>query len=132
MKKVVALETTLASIAILAMAVLPITELITRQFSKSGIPGSIMWTRLLVLWVAFLGAVIASRRGELLSLSTKDLIKGRSKGLVDIFTGGVSFTVCAVLGWASWRYVMLEREGGSLFALDYPADHADWLWINRG
>jgi len=122
-KKVVALETTLASIAILAMAALPITELITRQFSKSGIPGSIMWTRLLVLWVAFLGAVIASRRGELLSLSTKDLIKGRSKGLVDIFTGGVSFTVCAVLCWASWRYVMLEREGGSLFALDVP------VWI---
>lgn len=102
------------------MALLPIIEIITRQLSKSGIPGSIMWTRLLVLWVAFLGAVIAARRGELLSLATKDLITGRSKRLVDVLTSGVSFTVCAVLFWVSWQFVRLEREGGSLFALDVP------------
>ena len=120
MKKAATFENTLASIAILAMALLPIIEIITRQLSTSGIPGSIMWTRLLVLWVAFLGAVIAARRGELLSLATKDLITGRAKRLVDVLTSGVSFSVCAVLFWVSWQFVRLEREGGSLFALDVP------------
>jgi tripartite ATP-independent transporter DctM subunit len=119
-KKAATFENTLACIAILAMALLPIIEIITRQLSRFGIPGSIMWTRLLVLWVAFLGAVIAARRGELLSLATRDLITGRSKRLVDILTSGVSFSVCAVLFWVSLQFVRLEREGGSLFALDVP------------
>ena len=51
------------------MALLPLSEVAVRKFYPSGIPGSTIWVQHLALWVGFLGAAIAARRGELLSLT---------------------------------------------------------------
>ncbi|MCY4626411.1 MAG: hypothetical protein OXE58_02435, partial [Acidobacteria bacterium] len=53
--------------ALVLMAAIPITEALIRPVHPTGIPGSSMWVQHLTLWVAFLGAAVAARRGELLS-----------------------------------------------------------------
>ena len=103
------------------MAILPLLEIVIRKIYAGGIPGSTMWVQHLVLWVAFLGAAIAARRGELLSLTVGPaLLKAKAKTAAEVFTAGIGFAVCAVLAKGSWELVIAEREGGRVLALDLP------------
>ncbi len=51
------------------MALLPLLEVVVRRFYPSGISGEALFVQHLALWLGFLGAAIAARRGELLSLT---------------------------------------------------------------
>ena len=85
------LENSASAIALLAMASLPIAEAGVRLFYPSGIPGAANWVQYLTLWVAFLGAMIAARRGELLSLdAAQTFLSGRLETAVKTFTAGVT------------------------------------------
>ena len=103
------------------MAVLPLLEIVIRKFYASGIPGSATWVQHLALWVGFLGAAIAARKGELLSLSAGgSFLTGKWKTISGVFTGGVGVAVCAVLARGSLELVLVEREGGRALALGLP------------
>src|SRR5262245_14864724 len=54
-------EDGLAVAAFLGMGFLPVLELVLRAAFGTGIPGSFGYVQHLTLWVAFLGALIASR-----------------------------------------------------------------------
>ena len=115
------LEDSLSVFALVAMALLPLLEIVIRKFYASGIPGSSLWVQHLALWVGFLGAAIAARRGRLLSLTAgADLLKAEARIATQIFTAGVSFAVCAVLARGSLELVGVEREGGKILALGVP------------
>jgi tripartite ATP-independent transporter DctM subunit len=122
-KKLHALEDSLSVIALLCMALIPLLEVLIRQFYSAGIPASDMWVQHLVLWVAFMGAAIAARRGELLSLSTGVFLKGRLKRFAQVITGGVGSAVCIALARGSWALMMAEREGGAVLGFGVPV----WL-----
>ena len=103
------------------MALLPLLEIVIRKFYASGIPGSATWVQHLALWVGFLGAAIATRKGEMLSLTAGSaLLKDKWKNAADVFTTGVGFAVCAVLAKGSLVLVLVEREGGRDLALGLP------------
>ncbi len=117
-------ENLLAAAALLIMAVLPILEIVIRFVYPSGIPGSTLWVQHLVLWVAFLGAAVAAREGQLLSLTTGGaLFSGWAEWLRQWTIAGVGFAVCLVLAWGGWELVLAEREGGRILALGVP------LWV---
>ena len=121
MKKSHLIEDSLSVLALLTMALLPLLEIVIRKFYASGIPGSATWVQHLALWVGFLGAAIAARKGELLSLSTGGtFLKGKWKTPSDVFTAGVGVAVCAVLARGSLELVLVEREGGRELALGVP------------
>jgi len=63
-------ENIVLSIALGAMAVLPIAEIVLRTTLGFGIPGSAGIVQHLTLWVGMLGGAIAAREARLLSLST--------------------------------------------------------------
>ena len=54
----------LATVALLAMAVLPLAEAALRATLGIGIPGSFPFVQHLTLWVTFLGAALAAREGK--------------------------------------------------------------------
>ena len=111
------LENALATSALGIMALLPLLEVLVRKLYPSGIPGSALWVQHLALWLGFLGAAIAARRGELLSLT----IPGpRGAALRGIFTAGVGFAVSLVLVHGSLELVSVEREGGRTLAFGLP------------
>lgn len=123
MRRLNNLEDSLSVVALLSMALIPLLEITIRQFYPSGIPGSDLWVQHLVLWVAFLGAAIAARRGELLSLSTAAFLKGRTKRIAEVITGGVGAAICVALARGSWALMTAEREGGALLGFGVP------VWI---
>jgi len=127
MKRRHIIEDSLSVFALLAMAVLPLLEIALRKFFSTGIPGSAVWVQHLTLWVAFLGAALAARKGELLSLSAGiSLLGQKTRDAAQIFASGMGVAVCGTLAYGSLQLVLVEREGGSLLALGLP------VWVAQG
>ncbi len=104
-------EDTVASIALLAMVVLPIAEIIARRFTAAGVPGSITIVQHLTLWVGLLGAAIAARDAKLLALATATFLpEGRVRHIAAIAAGAVAAAVTALLTWGAVDLVRQSRE----------------------
>ncbi|MDP7339392.1 MAG: TRAP transporter small permease subunit, partial [Vicinamibacterales bacterium] len=63
-------EELVANLALAAMVVLPLAEIVVRPVFSGGIPGSISFVQHLTLCVGFLGAALAAREGKLIALAT--------------------------------------------------------------
>ena len=96
-------------VAILAMAALPIGEIVGRQFLGQGVPGSITWVRHLTLWVAFAGGIIAARDRRHLALATTTFLSPSVRPYADLVASAVGCSVAAVLAWAAYHIVDGER-----------------------
>ena len=119
-------EEVAAAAALLIMASLPIAESVVRLVYPSGIPGAANWVQYLTLWVAFLGAMIAARRGELLAINVgENLFSGRIKATINVFTTGVGVAVCSFLAWAGYQVVAVERQAGAVLSFGIPV----WLTV---
>ena len=90
---------------------LPGIEVISRIFNSTGIVASSVLVQHLTLWVGFLGAVIATRRNKLLSLTTKPLFSTTKiiewKNLVAKIT---SIFIVLLLAYGSWELVQVEMD----------------------
>jgi tripartite ATP-independent transporter DctM subunit len=105
-------------VALTLMALLPIAEMISRQFRLPGIPGSTVVVQHLTLWIAFLGAALAARHGRLLALSANTFLPERWAGSVRIFVSAVGAAIAMCLAWAAFLFVNAERlDGGKLTPL---------------
>lgn len=112
----------MASLALGAMALLPLSEIFLRRFFGIGIPGSGPFVQHLTLWVGFLGAAIAARQGKLLALATTSFLpEGSRRRVIDIFGAALTATVSVVLARAAIELVLSEREAGTMIAAGFPA-----------
>ena len=107
--------------ALVLMAAIPIAEALIRPVYPTGIPGSSMWVQHLTLWVAFLGAAVASRRGELLSLSAgPSMVSEVWRPRLLSLSGAVGVVVSVALSYASVVLTRAEWDGGRELALGVP------------
>ncbi|MDH5559100.1 MAG: TRAP transporter small permease subunit, partial [Alphaproteobacteria bacterium] len=96
-------ESLLAGGALLAMGILPVAEMTLRAITGSGIPGLQGFVQHLTLWVAFVGAMLATRAGRHLTLSTGlKIFPDRIQHYGDMLAAAASTAVSAGLFWASW------------------------------
>ncbi|MHA1108924.1 MAG: TRAP transporter large permease subunit, partial [Alphaproteobacteria bacterium] len=104
-------ESLLAGAALLAMGILPVVEMATRGVTGSGIPGAQSFVQHLTLWVAFLGAMLATREGRHLSLSTGlKIFPDRIQRYGDQLAAAASVAVSTGLFWASYQFVKSEYD----------------------
>jgi len=114
-------EEWVACAALLLMASLPLLEAVLRSTTGSGIPGSLPIVQHLTLWVTFLGAALAAREGKLLALATGELMpEGKWRSAAKIFSAAVASCVSIMLGKAAFDLLVIERDAGTVFALDVP------------
>jgi tripartite ATP-independent transporter DctM subunit len=99
------------------MALLPVAELVARYTGLSGVPGSAVFVQHLTLWVAFLGAALAAGSGRLLSISANTFLPEKWAAPVRVLGSGLTAAIAAGLCWASWQFVLSQREGGAILAL---------------
>ncbi len=115
-------EEHVTSAALLAMGILPVTELILRTVFNTGIPGASSYVQNLTLWVGFLGAIIAARAKQHLTfIPTLEFLPYNSRRVAAVFSAMVSATVAIGLTWAAFKFVQSE------FAA--PTRIAGWLPI---
>ena len=103
-------ENGIGIIAVLAMAVLPIAEMLGRRYLGQGVPGSITWVQHLTLWVAFAGGSIAARDRRHLTLATTTFLSPALRRYADLVASAVGCSIAAVLAWASYNSVSDERQ----------------------
>ncbi len=82
--------------------------------------------RIMVLWIAMLGAVAASREGRHMAVDViARWLPARAqsgiRALTDLFTLGV----CLLLAWEAWRFVASEREKNDLAFAQVP------VWVTE-
>ncbi len=116
----------LALVVILSgMILLASGQILLRNVFSGGFAWADEALRLMVLWVAMLGAVVASREDRHISIDVlarvlPDVIKRWTIALVNAFTAAVSFT----LAWFSWEFVAESRLYEDQLLNDLPA----WLF----
>jgi len=116
-----AFEDGIAALALAAMVVLPLAEIVVRRLFGVGIPGSGPFVQHLTLWIGFLGAAIAAREGKLLSLATGTFIReGRPRQVATAFASAVAACMSTILAWGAVQLVLSEREVGSIIAAGVP------------
>jgi TRAP-type C4-dicarboxylate transport system permease small subunit len=101
-----AVETLLLALTLGAMILLAASQIVLRNLWGGGLDWADEALRLLVLWVAMLGAVAASREQRHVSIDalSRYLPRGAHPWtalLVEAFTA----VVCLVLAWFSWLFV---------------------------
>ncbi len=116
-------EDLLLALLLTAMIVLPLAEIVLRQFSV-GIPSAPEFLRHLTLLGGMAGGALAAREGRLLALaSATSFFRGRNQATAQLIASGVAAAVSALLCAASARFVLEERAGGSELAYGIP------LWM---
>ncbi len=108
-------ENTLLIAMLALMVLLAAAQILFRNFFDMSIFGADQLLRLLVLWVAFLGAVAASRDGKHIHIDAiarwlPPRIKAGVAALTDAFTLGV----CLVLAWQALRFMQSARASGEM------------------
>src|SRR5712675_1084213 len=99
-------ENLLVVIALAAMMLLPVLEILLRAIFKTGISGSSAIVQHLTLVVGMLGGAIAARDGRLLALSpAQTLLKGKAKLAAQIFSGGFAAAISLFLCLSGLGYV---------------------------
>ena len=112
------LEDGILVLIFLLMVGIAVTQIVLRNFFSTGIVWGDVMVRILVLWIGLVGAMIASRKGNHISIDlVARYLPKRMKGLADGLCAFFTSLVCAVMVYFSLQMVLREfEEGGTAFA----------------
>jgi TRAP-type C4-dicarboxylate transport system permease small subunit len=104
-----------------AMIGLAAAQIVLRNIWESGLVWGDPMTKILVLWVAMLGAMAATRDGnhiniDLLSRFLPAKARTANRMITDLFAA----SVCAVLAYHAARMVIIDREGSTMAFATVP------------
>jgi C4-dicarboxylate transporter, DctM subunit len=114
-------ENLLVSLALAALVLLPLGEIVLRKMFQAGISGATAFEQHLTLLIGLLGGALAAREGRLLTLSTlTDLLKGRGQVLARVFSRAFAAGISVFLCVAAAQLVQTEKEAGKILAYGIP------------
>ncbi len=104
---------------VMAMTGLAFFQVFLRNFLQTGLVWADPLNRHLVLWVGFLGASLATKRGKHITIDVLSrIIPPALKLYIDIIIAGFGIAICGILTHASIEFLKVEM-GTTLF-LDLP------------
>jgi len=99
-------------------------QILLRNLLDTSIAGIDQALRLLVLWVALLGAVAASREDKHISIDLfSRLLPPRARAAVRVVLDLFTLLICATLSWQAARFVSSERDAGVMLTGTLP------IWV---
>lgn len=117
-------EDGLAAVALLTMAVLPVTEMGLRLMFRTGLPGASGYLQNLTLWVGLVGATIAARQSRHLNLTTGlPALPAKVRGIARLSASAVSAAITFGLAYAGLEFVRSEIGSGAAIGGWLP------LWV---
>ncbi len=116
------LEQSLLTLLLSGLIVLASTQILLRNGFSIGLAWGDGLVRLMVLWLALLGAIAASRDNrqikiDLLSRLLSESLQRVARITTDLFTA----IVTGLIAWHSWRFVQESRLYGDTLLDDRPA-----------
>jgi gluconokinase len=104
------------------MAVAVFVNVVLRYGFGSGIAASEELSRLLFVWMVFIGATAAYPAGEHMAFTSLiGMLKDRpvAMGLATLFIRALVVLACALLAWGAWQQVVVGTDSHSV-VLGYP------------
>jgi len=105
----------------ITMVLLPVLQIVLRATRGRGLPGSGKYVQHAMVWLGFVGALIASRSGHHVGLSTSVFIKNeRRKIIALVYSQMVSAVTCVVLTFAAYKVVLANSQGSDTLTGGIP------------
>ena len=108
---------------LIAMPLLLLLEMTLRKAGLQGISGTMPMVQHMTLLVAFAGAALAARSGQLLKLSTAEVLPARWKPASAFISSSVGAGLSTWLAVSSFGLIQVFRESGNSVASDIP------IWV---
>ena len=123
--KIIKVEEFLLSTFLGLMVFMVLLQIVLRNFFSSGVAGGDAIVRHMLLWVAFLGAGIATKGGMHIKIDlASKLLSRKGIQIADVITNIFSAIIGCLLVYAAYEFVKLEYEAqGELLFFHLP------LWI---
>ena len=110
-----------------ALMLLAVGQIVMRIFFSSGLVWADELLKLMVLWIALIASVAASRSGRHLRIDVlSHFMPPRLSRLPKLIAEGFAAAICGILAYESWRFVMLSYEFEDTVLVDTPA------WLAHG
>lgn len=110
-------ENLLVALALAALMLLPLSEIVGRKFFHGGLVGGPALQQHLVLILGLLGGMFAARDRRLLSLSTlTNFLKGRWQTFARVFSSAFASGITVFLCLAALQLVQSEKGAGKILA----------------
>ena len=108
-------ETGLLVGLLIMMIVIAIIQIVMRNFMGAGLIWAESLLRITVLWLALLGAMVASRNGEHIAIDILvNKMPEKLKRLMMRLTRVTTGSICFVVAWYSLKFVMDEYQYGGI------------------
>ncbi len=107
------IETLLAALSLAGILAISLIEIIARNIWHTGIPSASVFIQYLVLWVTFLGAVLAVQGRHIKIDVATVLLSDAMRRKLEIPICGFSALICAILCWAAGRFWISEWQAAA-------------------
>jgi TRAP-type C4-dicarboxylate transport system permease small subunit len=105
-----------------AMVIMAVTQIVYRNFSGGGVAWIDPLLRMLVLWVALSGAVIASRTDNHIRIDFfAKYISGKYYFYIKRVVHAYCVLICALIAWYSINFVQMDYEYETVAFAGIPA-----------
>jgi TRAP-type C4-dicarboxylate transport system permease small subunit len=105
-----------------AMILLSVGQIVAREVFESGLFWSGEVIRIMVLWLAMIGAVAACRENRHIRIDAiSHLLSDRAVCAARLLVDTFAALVCATVAWHAWRYLQIEIEFEETVLVDTPA-----------
>ena len=119
--KISRVETFLVTILLALMILIAFSQIVLRNFFATGLDWGDALVRYLVVWVAFVGAAIATREGKHITI---DLLPRWLPGTgtigIQALSGFFSTVICGLLTVAAAKFIWFEAQMGSTTFFNLP------------
>ncbi|HEX9637506.1 MAG TPA: TRAP transporter large permease subunit [Acidobacteriota bacterium] len=103
------LEDGILVLVLLLATLFPLADAVGRPLAGFTIPGGAAYLQQFMLWLAFVGGLLATRAGKHLGLSTVELFAPRWQHLGRLLSGAIAAATLAVLCYASINLIAVNR-----------------------
>jgi len=100
---------------LLLMIVIAVIQIVMRNFMGAGLIWAESLLRITVLWLALLGAMVASRNDEHIAIDVLvNKLPEKFKGIMMRLTRAATALICFIVAWYSLQFVLDEYEYGGI------------------
>ena len=115
-------ENVLVTALLALMILLAFFQIVLRNFFATGIDWGDSLVRYLVVWVAFIGAAIATKEGKHIAIDiVSRWIPGTGGIAIQAISNFFSVVICGLLTLAGIKFVGFEAQMGSIVFFRFPA-----------
>ena len=100
---------------LLLMIIIAVIQIVMRNFMGAGLIWAESLLRITVLWLALLGAMVASRKNEHIAIDVlANKLPQSFKNIIVRLTRTVTAILCFTVAWFSFKFVLDEYEYGGI------------------